>query len=144
VLLDGCTIPNGLVWSDDGATLYHADSAPGTITAYPYGDGRLGEGRVIYTHEGDGAPDGMCAGPDGTLWVAIYGGGAVRRITVEGEVVEDIAVEARQPTACWLLPGGQLVVTSAAQELEEPGDADGRTALLDVGGAAVGAEPFAG
>jgi sugar lactone lactonase YvrE len=129
VLLEGCSIPNGLVWIDGGATLVHVDSGPKTITAYPYGDGPLGRGHVLYRHGGDGTPDGMCADSAGDLWVAFWSEAVVRRISPAGQVLAEHAVEATQPTACWFTggPRPRLLVTSAALDLAAPASADGRT-----------------
>jgi sugar lactone lactonase YvrE len=145
VLLDGCTIPNGLVWTDGGATMLHVDSGPKTVTAYPYGDGPLGPGRVLYRHEGEGIPDGICADAAGDLWVAFWGEGVVRRISSSGEVLDEHWVEATQPTACCFTgdPHPRLLVTSAALDLAEPTQADGRTVALDVGVSGPAATPFA-
>lgn len=143
VLADGCTIPNGLAWSDDGTTMFHVDSGPGTITAYPYGDGPLGAGRIIYRHDGPGTPDGMCRATDGTLWVAVWGGARVLQLSSEGEVVGTLAVPSTQPTACCFAGAErQLIVTSAAVGIDTPSDADGRTFAFDVDAAGEPATPF--
>lgn len=145
-LRDGCSIPNGLAWSDDGSTMFHVDSGPGTITAYRYGDGPLDAGRVIYRHAGPGTPDGMCRADDGTLWVAVWGGSKVLRLTPDGEVVAEHAVPALQPTACCFAGPElrQLVVTSASHALETPSPDDGRSVALDVDARGEPATPFAG
>ncbi len=145
VLLDGCTIPNGLVWTDGGATLLHVDSGPKTITAYPYDDGPLGPGRVRYRHEGEGTPDGMCVDTAGNLWVAFWGEGLVRQLSPSGFVVDRHRVKATQPTSCCFTgyPHPRLLVTSAALDLAQPTAADGRTVSLDVGAGGPPATPFA-
>lgn len=145
VLLDDCTIPNGLVWIDDGATLLHVDSGPGTLTAYPYDErGALGPARVRYRHDGTGSIDGLCLADDGSLWVAVWGGARLLHLAPDGEVLGQVEVAARQPTACWFVGPARdrLLVTSATVGLGHPGPADGRSVLVDVGGVGVPATPF--
>lgn len=147
-LLDRCTVPNGLVWSGDGSHLFHVDSGHGTITRYRYDDGGVHQPEVIYRPaDGDGTPDGMCGDADGTLWVAFWGGACVRRLTTDGRVLDVVRLPMTQTTACWFVGDAQdhLLVTSARTSLDDPQAADGRSAVIDVGGGVRGwaATPFA-
>jgi xylono-1,5-lactonase len=68
-------LTNGLGFSPDGATLYHSDSAERTVWRYrvhPGGD--LGPKEPFVTTV-DGVPDGLAIAEDGTIWVALAGGG---------------------------------------------------------------------
>jgi sugar lactone lactonase YvrE len=60
---------------------------------------------------------------EGGVWVALYGGGAVRRYTPDGVLDEVIEVAAKQVTACTF--GGssldQLFITTSREGLE-PGE----------------------
>ncbi len=68
-------LTNGLGFSPDGRTLYHSDSLRRTVCCYEVAeDGRLGEKRPFHTHE-QGVPDGLAVAEDGSLWVALAGGG---------------------------------------------------------------------
>jgi sugar lactone lactonase YvrE len=71
---DKLTIANGPAFSPDGCTLYHTDSARGTVYRFALGaDGTLGPRAVHLVFPPDaGAPDGMACDADGGLWIAFY------------------------------------------------------------------------
>ena len=77
--------------------------------------------RFSYTvHYGDGVPDGICRDDEDHLWVAINGGGELRRFTPHGEQVAIVAVTgAKQVSSCAL--GGPerrtLFVTTTFENL---------------------------
>ena len=64
-----------------------------------------------------GAPDGMTVDAAGDLWVAIYGGGQVRRYSPDGVLREVLTVPARQSTCCAFGGPGlnRLYVTTATE-----------------------------
>jgi gluconolactonase len=53
-------------------------------------------------------PDGMATGPDGNLYVALFGTGLVRVLSPEGEFVRDIELPGQNPTNCIFDPSGEL------------------------------------
>jgi xylono-1,5-lactonase len=68
-------LTNGLGFAPDGAVLYHSDSAERTVWRYPVGSGGdLGE-KEVFVKTDDGVPDGLAVAEDGTIWVALAGGG---------------------------------------------------------------------
>ncbi len=68
-------LTNGLGFSPDGRTLYHSDSLRRTVFCYAVAeDGSLGGKRPFHTHE-QGVPDGLAVAGDGSVWVALAGGG---------------------------------------------------------------------
>jgi sugar lactone lactonase YvrE len=115
------TISNGLAWSPDGRTMYHADTPTHTINAYDY-DGATGvpsNRRTLIGWTGaTDRPDGGTVDRDGCYWTAFYRGGKVLRISSRGEVLAEYAIAAMCPTMCAL--GGPtlttLYVTSARQD----------------------------
>ncbi len=121
-LLDGLTLPNGLGWSPDGATLYLVDSLRRTVSSYavdPSGTD-LGEARVLHTFSGeDGLPDGLTVDLDGDLWIAMWGGSRIVRMSPDGVVTDSVPVPVLQPSSCAF--GGpafdRLLVTSATQDI---------------------------
>ena len=123
-VLDGLTIPNGVGWSLDGATMYLVDSVPGVIYAFTF-DAELGtisDRRVLIAVPGDvGAPDGMTVDAAGDLWVAIWGGGQVHHYTPDGELLEALGVPAAQSTCCAFAGPGldRLYVTTATEGWSE-------------------------
>ncbi len=127
-VLDGMTISNGLAWSPDGRTMYHADTPTRTIRAYDYdiARGTPSNARVFAKFEGDTErPDGGAVDSAGNYWTSFYRGGRVVALSPRGEVVADYPVPAMCPTMCAF--GGEdlrtLYVTTArngrdAAELE--------------------------
>ena len=118
--LDGLTISNGLGWSPDGGTMYLADSIPGVVHAFAFdaAQGRISGGRVLITiPEEVGAPDGLTVDTAGDLWVAVYGGGCVRRYAPNGLLRQVLEVPAEQSTCCAFGGPGlsRLYVTTATE-----------------------------
>lgn len=102
-VLDSVTESNGLAWSPDGRILYYVDSgdAPPRIRSFEFDVGR---GEVSHEREfvafgpGEGVPDGLAVDEAGCVWVAMWGGGEVRRFTASGEHVATLPVPVSQPT----------------------------------------------
>ena len=119
-VLDGLTISNGLGWSPDGTTMYLADSGPRVILAFDF-DGESGtlsgERTLVTMNEDLGAPDGLTVDGEGDLWVAVYGGGRVRRYTPDGALRLELTVPARQTTCCAFAGPGmsRLYITTATE-----------------------------
>jgi gluconolactonase len=68
-------LTNGLGFSPDGRVLYHSDSAVRTVWRYTVQrDGDLGPKEVFVRPEA-GVPDGLVVAQDGSVWVALAGGG---------------------------------------------------------------------
>ena len=95
-MLPRADVANGLGWSPDGRTLYHADSGPRTVTAYdPETDDA---GRVLIRPD-RGAPDGLTVDDEGALWVALHGAGEVRRYAPDGSTLSVWPLPVTQPTS---------------------------------------------
>jgi len=113
-------ISNGLAWSPDGRTMYHADTPTLIVHAYDF-DTASGQpsNRRELTHFADARerPDGAAVDSEGCYWIAFYGGGAVARLSPAGVVLARFPIEAMCPTMCAF--GGPdlktLYVTSARQ-----------------------------
>ncbi len=119
-ILAGMTISNGLAFSPDGRTMYHADTPTLTINAYDFDvvSGTPGNKRVLARFAGEtDRPDGASVDSAGCYWIAFYRGGKVLRISPAGDVLATHAVPAICPTMCAF--GGPdlrtLYVTSARQ-----------------------------
>ncbi len=128
-VLEGLTITNGLGWSPDGATMYVTDSGAGTIDAYDLdaATGELHGGRSFVALEADlGAPDGLTVDAEGHVWVAVWGGGRVRRYAPDGSLVAEVAVAASHTSSCAFAGRdlATLVITTAWDELEPAQRAD--------------------
>ncbi|HKE98640.1 MAG TPA: SMP-30/gluconolactonase/LRE family protein [Actinomycetes bacterium] len=121
-MLGGVSISNGLAWSADGATMYYVDSPSQGVDAFDYdpGSGAIARRRrVVSIPRRDGTPDGMAIDDDGCLWVALWGGGRVRRHTPDGRPDAQVELPASQVTSCAFggPDRGDLYVTSAARGL---------------------------
>lgn len=102
-MLEGVTESNGLGWSPDGSTMYYIDSGeiPPRVRAFAFDpdSGKLGESRnLIVFPPGKAVPDGLVVDSEGCLWVAMWGGGAVRRYSPGGRLLEAFLVPVSQPT----------------------------------------------
>ena len=121
VLVEPVTISNGMGWTTDTKTMFYIDTPTQQVAAYDYDieTGSMANRRVVAEIDpADGHPDGMCVGPDGDLWVALWGGHAVRRFRPDGTVVGDISVDA-QNVSCCVWGDGSLWITTARQDSPE-------------------------
>jgi sugar lactone lactonase YvrE len=133
-VVTGVTVSNGLGWSPDGSRLYYADSPMRRVDMFDY-DPATGEAfsrRVFADLSGaDGFPDGLTVDLDGCVWVAMWGGGVLRRISPDGRQDAVLPLPVSRPTSCAF--GGpdltDLYVT---------------TASIGLTGAERAAEPLAG
>jgi sugar lactone lactonase YvrE len=121
-VITGVTISNGLGWSPDGAAMYYIDSGDNSVDEIDYDPqtGRLGRRRrLISVPAADGMPDGMTVDAEGCLWVALWGGGRVRRYRPDGAVIGEVVLPVSQVTSVAF--GGadltDLYITSAAYKL---------------------------
>ena len=78
------SLTNGLGCSPDGRRLYHADSRVQTVWVYDVeADGSLSEKRP-FAKTDPGSPDGLAVAEDGSVWVAVAGGGIVAVFEPDG------------------------------------------------------------
>ncbi|MCO5999576.1 SMP-30/gluconolactonase/LRE family protein [Actinoallomurus rhizosphaericola] len=119
------TISNGLDWHPDGTTAYYVDTPTGRIDVFDWSpDGGLTRRRTFAEiAPADGTPDGLTVDGEGGVWVALWGGSAVRRYAPDGRLDEVVTVAARQVTACALggPDGDELFITTSREGLA-PGD----------------------
>ncbi len=132
-VLNGLKVSNGLAWSGDGRTMYHADSRGPEVTAYAFdpATGAMGPGRVLARlTEEQGLPDGAAVDVDGFYWSAGVTGGCLNRIGPDGGLAEVIPLPAPAPTMpCFGGPAlDRLYVTPLATD--RAGRAVGGTLLL--------------
>jgi sugar lactone lactonase YvrE len=117
------TVSNGVAFSVDNRTLYHADTTAHKITAYDFdvATGQIGSSRVLKqfstdkSHHYGGRPDGAAVDSENAYWCAMYEGGRIVRLSPSGEVLDEIALPLRCPTM--IAFGGRdlrtLYITSA-------------------------------
>lgn len=121
-VLEDVTISNGIGWSPDGGTMYYVDSMTYRVDRFDFdaGTGEISGRRPFAVIErGAGIPDGLAVDADGCIWLALWGRGAIRRYSPDGELDRVLAVPADNVTACCLGgdDGRSLYVTTASVEL---------------------------
>lgn len=123
-MLEGVTISNGMDWSADGTRMYYIDTPKRTVDVFDFDaeTGAISNRRTaVEIPDEAGWPDGMTLDAEGNLWVALWGGGAVRCYSPEGRLEEVIEVAAPQTTSCCFggADYGVLYITSARDGLSE-------------------------
>ncbi|MEU0569518.1 SMP-30/gluconolactonase/LRE family protein [Nonomuraea sp. NPDC005983] len=151
VVLDDLALPNGLDWSPDGRTFYLADSIAGEISAFDTDPGstRISRRRTLFRIPAHtGMPDGLTVDAAGCLWVAVWGGDRLARISPDGDLLGEVPMPVHQPSSCAF--GGSrldvLYVTSAREGLDLSGDdpAGSVFAIDQVGAVGTPSTAFAG
>jgi sugar lactone lactonase YvrE len=120
-LFGGMTISNGLAWSPDARTMYHADTPAHVIRAFDYdaATGTPTRGRIFAQWHGENErPDGGTVDSRGHYFAAFYGDGRLVELAPDGRHVRDHRLPAMCPTMCAF--GGHdlrtLFVTTARQK----------------------------
>lgn len=121
-VVGGLTISNGLSWSRDARQMYFIDSATQGVDLFDYdiSTGAISNRRrVVNIDKALGMPDGMTIDEAGNIWVACWGGGAVRCYSPTGVQLGEVLFPVSQVSSCTF--GGpelsDLYVTSAANRL---------------------------
>jgi sugar lactone lactonase YvrE len=139
-VVDDLSFPNGMVLTEDGATLIVAETTRLRLTAFAVStDGTLSDRRVFAQLDGV-FPDGICLDADGQVWVANANGRECLRVRDGGEVTDRVETTTHS-YACML--GGDdrrtlYVMTapsSVAAVVSVTHDALIETASVDVPGA---------
>lgn len=114
----GLGVPNGMKLSADGRTLFVVDTLERTLLAYPVDDGELGEPVIVSDFLGlPGKPDGMTLAPDGTFWVAMWGGSSVVQLAHDGAYLRRIEVPAPHVSSVCVAGANRLLVTTSRMRL---------------------------
>jgi sugar lactone lactonase YvrE len=116
------TLSNGFDWNRDATLLYYIDSITQQVDAIAYDidTGRLGaRRRFIGVDPRDGLPDGLTVDAEGGLWVALFGGGCIRRYEPHGGLDAVVQLPVTNPTSPAFGGAGlaTLFVTSARHRL---------------------------
>jgi sugar lactone lactonase YvrE len=120
-MLDGVGISNGIAWSSDETRMYYVDTPTRGVDVFDFDaeHGTVSNRRRVVEFDGaDGEPDGMILDEEDCLWVALWGGWAVRRYSPDGELLGVLDVAVGRVTKCAF--GGpeldDLFVTTASPE----------------------------
>ncbi len=102
VVQRGVSISNGFDFSPDGSRAYYVDTPEHRIDVYDYSaeTGLTGRRRWVDVPADAGGPDGLVVDAEGGVWLALMGGGAVRRYAADGSLDAVIELPVRQVTAC--------------------------------------------
>lgn len=117
----GATIPNGVAVMPDGQRVIWVDSPTQQLVEFSIKpDGALSQPRPYFEIPKDlGVPDGLTVDSDGGIWIAMWGGGKVVRVS--SELVIDVLVEVgcKNVTSCAFDHRGNLLITTAKAALSE-------------------------
>jgi sugar lactone lactonase YvrE len=102
----GMTNSNGLGFSPDNRTMYHADTTSHRITRYDFdvATGAVANQREMRQFSMDkengygGRPDGAAVDSEGNYWVAMFEGGRIVKLSPSGDELDVIALPVRCPT----------------------------------------------
>lgn len=116
------TLSNGLGWSPDGTTFFYVDTETDRVDAFDYDrvTGGLARRRTLATiGSGDGFPDGLAVDVEGGVWLALWGGGCIRRYLPDGTFDAVIELPVSLVTSCAFVGPelDRLFITSARDEL---------------------------
>ncbi len=147
---DGVTNSNGIVWTEDGRTLYYIDTPRRAVLAFDYDSdtGTLTNERVAFSTSGDsdGVPDGMAIDTEGHLWIAFCHGGCVVCFDQAGREMRRLDFPCREVTAPAF--GGEglrdLYVTSGIPKDEIEKEAGRLFVVRNLGATGLPANGFAG
>jgi sugar lactone lactonase YvrE len=138
---DGLTCSNGLAWTRDGRTMFHADSPTGIVNKYAFdpATGAATNPRPFITLSmEDGRPDGAACDVEGYYWSAGVTAGCLNRIAPDGTIERRLMLPVVAPTMpCFGGPDMKtLYVTSLTRNAENRGTV--LSLRVDVAGVPVG------
>lgn len=90
-----------IAFSPDFSTIYYADAPEHVIYACEYDleEGTLNNRRVFHRFPfGKGMPGGAAVDSEGGVWVAMFAGAKVMRLSPGGLVIEDVPLPVKYPT----------------------------------------------
>ncbi|MGV9286226.1 SMP-30/gluconolactonase/LRE family protein [Streptomyces sp. NPDC003719] len=148
-VLDDVAVSNGTGWSPDGRLMYYVDSPTRRIDVLDHdaATGRVsGRRRFAAVEEDAGFPDGLAVDAEGCVWVALWGGSAVRRYTPDGALDRVVGLPVPLVTACAFGGAGltDLYVTTARTGLTAPHPLAGSVLVVPGAGRGLRQPAFAG
>ena len=120
-VIPGLALANGFDWSPDGETLYLIDTLRCQIEAYSLADLESPPRVVARFEPGAGGGNGLTVDAEGCLWVALTGGGQVRRYSSEGQLIATISLSVPGATSCAFAGPAleELMITSRSGRMPE-------------------------
>lgn len=121
-MIEGVSISNGIDWSPDQSRMYYVDSPTQRVDVFDFdlAAGAIASRRpFVAIDPADGSPDGLTVDAEGAIWLALWGGSAIRRYLPDGRLDRVIPLPVTHPTTCAF--GGpdlaDLFITSATIRL---------------------------
>ncbi len=117
------TVSNGIGWSLDKKIMYFIDSPTKRVDIFDF-DLESGELRnrrpFLLLGDLDAFPDGLTTDEDGGVWVALFGGGEVRRFDSQGTLTHIVEIPVKQVTSCCFGGGdmSELYITTAQNGMD--------------------------
>ncbi len=117
------TVSNGIGWSLDKKIMYFIDSPTKRVDIFDF-DLESGELRnrrpFLLLGDLDALPDGLTTDEDGGVWVALFGGGEVRRFDSQGTLTHIVEIPVKQVTSCCFGGGdmSELYITTAQNGMD--------------------------
>lgn len=148
VLADDVIVSNGLGIDPTGRFLYHVDTGRRCLWRFDLAAADAGGSRIalIDTSGHGGVPDGIAVAENGSIWIAMAGGGAVVGWDAAGRTIAEIAVP--QPLVTSVCFGGadrrELYILTGPDDdsSREPEDQVGSVYRTEIGIAGL-TSPFA-
>jgi gluconolactonase len=116
IIADGLNYPNGLTILPDNQTLLIGETHRQRIwQGYWDATSLSWENISVWTSvidvpDGDSipGPDGFTVGPDGNIYVAVYGAGVIRVFSPDGNLERELKLPGQNPSNCVFDPTGDL------------------------------------
>jgi sugar lactone lactonase YvrE len=103
----GMVNSNGLGFSPDNKTMFHAETASHRVTRFAFDllSGTVSDERDVRRFSTDksapnygGRPDGAAVDSEGNYWVAMFEGGRILKLSPQGDQLDEIRLPVRCPT----------------------------------------------
>lgn len=133
----GITHGNGLGWNRDSSSMWFVDSGERTLSraAWDRQSGRIMDPDLVVRLAPElGIPDGLAIDVEDHVWLAMWGGHGLLRISPHGLIIGLVPLRERNVTSCAFIGGNldQLAVTTARDDID-PSAPGGDVCVLDVG-----------
>jgi sugar lactone lactonase YvrE len=115
LVLDAIGCPNGMAWPAPDEMVF-IDSLRHRVDRWrldPVTREKVATLDPLDLSAFTGLPDGLARDDDGSLWIAFWGEGTVRRFAPDGTVLDQVTVPAPL-SSCPVLVGGDLLVVTTA------------------------------
>jgi sugar lactone lactonase YvrE len=145
VILDGVTISNGLAFAPDLSAAFFIDTVLQRVDRLVLDDGSIVSRDIFCDLSGQpGVPDGMSRDDSGCLWIAMYAGECLLRVSPDGVVDKKVDLPTTNPSSTTFADDGLdvLVVTTGKDDKPAGQSLGGSVLAVDVGISGAPTYPF--